>query len=104
VRLEEGPSEGAPDGGADPASAARATLRLFDGSEEPLDPSALSVTPEGEVYARVKGGAFEARFSRHAQAELGPLLVSAEPPRPSVSRGLAFARPRAARPPEAPSQ
>ena len=32
------------------------------------------------VYARVKKGAFEARFTRHAQTSLGPLLVSAEPP------------------------
>jgi hypothetical protein len=75
VRIE-GLSEGASDSGAAP----KVTLQLFDGSEEPLDPGALSVTPDGAVYARVKGGAFEARFSRHAQAELGPLLTSAEPP------------------------
>jgi hypothetical protein len=55
-------------------------LRLSDDSEEPLEPSALSVTTDGAVYARVRGGALEARFSRHAQTELAPLLVSAEPP------------------------
>lgn len=72
----EGVSESAPEGRPAP----KVTLRLFDSSEEPLDPRTLSVTPDGAVYARVKGGAFEARFSRHAQAELGPLLASAEPP------------------------
>lgn len=80
VRIE-GLSEG--EGGGEDrgqAIAPKVTLRLFDDSEEPLDPTALSVTADGVVYARVKGGAFEARFSRHAQAELGPLLASAEPP------------------------
>src|SRR3569832_1579531 len=52
------------------------TLRLVDGSEEPLDPATLSVGEDGVVYARVKGGAFAARFSRHAQPELGAILVS----------------------------
>jgi hypothetical protein len=96
--------EAPPDPSADPASAPTASLRLFDGSEEPLDPSALSVTPDGEVYARVKGGAFEARFSRHAQAELGPLLLSAEPPVLQIA-GISY--PLAARPKnaaEAPAQ
>jgi hypothetical protein len=62
------------------AGSQKVTLRLSDDTEEPLDPKALTVTPDGAVYARVKGGSFEARFSRHAQAELGPLLASAEPP------------------------
>jgi hypothetical protein len=57
-----------------------ATMVLSDGSDEPLDPRALSLGDDGVVYARVKAQAFEARFSRHAQAALGPLLVSAEPP------------------------
>ena len=55
-------------------------LALFDGVEEPLDPSTLTLGEEGILYARVKGGAFPARFSRHAQAELAPWLISAEPP------------------------
>ncbi len=56
-----------------------ASLLLSDETEEPLDPRALSIDDEGVVYAAVKGGAFEARFSRHAQTSLAPLLVSAEP-------------------------
>ena len=56
------------------------TLVLFDDTEEPLDPDTLAVGADGVVYARVKGGAFEARFSRHAQTQLAPLLVRAEPP------------------------
>jgi hypothetical protein len=57
-----------------------AILCLFDGSEEPLDPGTLSVGEDGVVYARVKGGTFEARFTRHAQTALAPLLTSADPP------------------------
>lgn len=56
------------------------TLALFDGSEEPLDPATLSVGADGVVYARARGGGLEARFSRHAQTQLAPLLVSGEPP------------------------
>jgi uncharacterized protein len=55
-------------------------LRLFDDSEEPLDPSSLRLGADGVVYARVKGGSLEARFSRHAQTDLGPLLTSGDPP------------------------
>jgi hypothetical protein len=65
----------APSGPAD-----RATLLLSDDSEEPLDPRQLSLDDEGVVYASVKQGAFDARFSRHAQTELAPLLSSADPP------------------------
>lgn len=56
------------------------TLALFDGTEEALDPASLSVGEDGVVYARVKQGLLAARFSRHAQADLAPILVSAEPP------------------------
>lgn len=56
------------------------TLRLFDGSEELLDPDTLRLGDEGVVYARVKAGSFEARFSRHAQTQLADILVEAEPP------------------------
>lgn len=55
-------------------------LRLFDGSEERLDPQTLSQDKEGIVYARVRNSTLEARFSRHAQTELMPLVKSAEPP------------------------
>ena len=61
--------------------AAQATLVLFDGSGEPLDLVALSIDEDGVLVARVRGGAFEAKFSRHAQTQLAPLLVAAEPAR-----------------------
>ena len=61
-----------PDGGV--------TLRLFDGSEEPLDPTTLRVGERGAVYAAVRGGRLRARFSRHAQTQLAPILVRADPP------------------------
>jgi uncharacterized protein len=57
-----------------------AVMILSDGSEEPVDPRALSVGEDGAVYTQVKAGAFEARFSRHAQAALMPLLMSDDPP------------------------
>jgi hypothetical protein len=56
------------------------TLRLYDGTEEALDASTLSIGQTGAVYARVKGGRFPARFSRHAQTQLAPILVEADPP------------------------
>ncbi len=56
------------------------TLRLFDGTEEPLDPKTLSLGKDGVVYAIVKPARLEARFSRHAQTQLEPILVEAEPP------------------------
>jgi hypothetical protein len=58
----------------------RVVLRLFDGTEEPLDPSTLSMDAEGVVHARAKGGRFDARFSRHAQTQLAPVLVGDDPP------------------------
>ena len=57
-----------------------ASLVLSDATEEKLDPRNLFTDDDGVVFARVKAGAFEARFSRHAQTSLAPLLVSAEPP------------------------
>lgn len=56
------------------------TLRLFDGTEEPLDPDTLSLDEEGAAHARVKAGRLDARFSRHAQTQLAPILVEADPP------------------------
>ena len=57
-----------------------ATLRLFDGAEEPLDPATLTIDDDGVVCARVRGGTMEARFLRHAQTGLAPLLVDDDPP------------------------
>ncbi|MEJ7730043.1 MAG: hypothetical protein WKG00_12585 [Polyangiaceae bacterium] len=60
----------------DPAGAV--TLVLAGGDEERLDPATLSLDDEGVVHARVKGDR-DARFSRHAQTELAPLLEG-DPP------------------------
>lgn len=49
-------------------------LALFDGTEESLDPDALHLEADGVLATRVKGGAFEARFTRAAQLELSPWL------------------------------
>lgn len=49
-------------------------LALFDGTEEPLDPDPLHLEEDGVLATRVKGGAFEARFTRAAQLELSPWL------------------------------
>ena len=56
------------------------SVLLFDGSEEPLEPGSLSVGEDGIVRVRVKGGRWGARFSRHAQTQLGAILVSDDPP------------------------
>ena len=60
----------------------RVMLVLSDGSEEAWDPRASRVGPDGGVYAKVKGsvrgGPFEAKFTRHAQASLAPLLVDGD--------------------------
>jgi hypothetical protein len=58
----------------------RVTQILFDGAEEPLDPSTLSIGADGVVYSRARGKKLDAKFTRHAQTDLGPLLISAEPP------------------------
>jgi hypothetical protein len=49
-------------------------LVLFDGSEERLEPAALRLDEDGIFRTTVKGGAFEARFSRNAQLELASWL------------------------------
>jgi hypothetical protein len=46
------------------------TLRLNDESEEPLDPTSLSIGKENVLYCRVKGGAETARFLRPAYYQL----------------------------------
>jgi hypothetical protein len=60
------------------ADAAPPTITLSDDSIEPLDPEGATVGDDGVVYVRVKGGAFEARLSRHAQTQLAPLLVGGD--------------------------
>jgi hypothetical protein len=51
----------------------RVVLSLNDGSEETWDPGKTRVSGD-RLYAVVKGGAAEARFDRHAQNALGPIL------------------------------
>ena len=70
------------------------TLRLFDGTEEPLDPATLSTGEGGAVHVRVKAGRFDARFSRHAQTQLAPLLVRDDPPTLLVEGREVEVRPR----------
>jgi hypothetical protein len=45
-------------------------LTLFDGTEEPLEPGGVRVSADGVLYARVKGGQFEARLSPSAQSAM----------------------------------
>jgi hypothetical protein len=54
-------------------------LSLSDGTEEAWDPSSTRASDRGALYAQVhaaaNGGPFEARFTRHAQTSLAPILV-----------------------------
>src|SRR5437868_11190018 len=52
-------------------------LELSDDTAEPLAPETLRVGRGDALYAKVKGGQFEARFSRHAQTALAPILKEA---------------------------
>jgi uncharacterized protein len=58
------------------------TLVLDDATEEVWDPSGTRVGDGGALYAPVKqsapGGPYDAKFSRHAQSSLGPLLVAGD--------------------------
>jgi hypothetical protein len=58
----------------------RVTLVLSDGSEEPWDPAKSEVDPSEALYTEVKatarGGPFRAKFTRHAQASLAPILTT----------------------------
>jgi uncharacterized protein len=51
-------------------SGEQALLGLQDGSEEPLDPTTLSVDPAGIVRCRVRGGRIEVRLETAAAAVL----------------------------------
>lgn len=52
-------------------------VRLDDDSEEILQGPVWS-GHQGALYARVKGGVFDARFQPNAQASLGPVLAEQE--------------------------
>jgi hypothetical protein len=69
----------------------RIVLLLSDGTEEDWDPEATRIGPGDALYTVVRpgargargargGGPFEAKFSRHAQTSLGPVLADAESP------------------------
>jgi hypothetical protein len=49
-------------------------LHLSDETSEPLRVHSLRIGPEHALYAVVKDGNFEARFSRFAQTSLAPVL------------------------------
>ena len=51
----------------------RVILRLSDGTEEAWDPAKSRVAGD-RLYTKVKNGAFDARFDRHAQTALGDVL------------------------------
>jgi hypothetical protein len=59
--------------------AGQIVLLLSDATEATWDPEATRIGSDGALYATVKrdarGGPYEAKFSPHAQASLGPLLV-----------------------------
>lgn len=70
----------------------RLVLLLSDGTEEAWDPAATRQGAGGALYTVVKrgarGGPFEAKFTRHAQASLAPVLVGPdEAEEPSVRIG-----------------
>jgi len=55
------------------------TLLLSDETEEPWEPGATEIAESGALYTTVKagarGGPFRAKFTRHAQASLAPVLT-----------------------------
>lgn len=53
-------------------------VMLSDRSTESLDPLTLGMEPDGVLSCRVKAGRAKARFSRHAQFQLGERLVPTE--------------------------
>ena len=59
--------------------ASRIALVLSDGTEEEWDPEGSRIGSDAALYAIVKraarGGPYEAKFTRHAQASLEPVLV-----------------------------
>jgi hypothetical protein len=64
-----------------------AVLQLSDETEEPLIPETLRVGRGDALYTEVKGGRFEARFSRHAQTALAPILEEGPDGAPTLRIG-----------------
>jgi hypothetical protein len=62
-------------------------LRLFDGTEEPLDPASVAVSDDGVLYVRVKSGRFEARLAPGAQKEMVDVLDEGASGAPVVRLG-----------------
>ena len=62
-------------------------LSLSDGTEEPLDPASLRLGARDALYCRVKGGAFEARFTPGAQSSLWPHLMEGTAGEPQLEVG-----------------
>lgn len=62
------------------AEGGQGRLVLSSGDEAALDPSTVCCDDDGGLYVEVtrKGYRFEARFSRHAQSQLEPLLVEGD--------------------------
>lgn len=62
----------------------RIMLELSDGSEEEWVPATTWIGADDALYAVVKreapGGPYDAKFTRHAQASLAPVLADAGPP------------------------
>jgi hypothetical protein len=60
----------------------RVVLELSDASEEALQPETARIGEGGALYASVKRdapcGPYEAKFTRHAQASLAPVLVEVD--------------------------
>lgn len=61
-------------------SAATVELTLSDDSKDLLHPEGMRIGPQEALYVKVKGGAFEARFTQSAQTSLAPLLVEGNCP------------------------
>jgi hypothetical protein len=81
-----------------------AILSLFDGTEEPLDPEGVTVSPEGVLYVQVKGGGYEARLTAPAQSAMVPFIAEGDDGAPCVELGgRKFPIGSRERPPEAPS-
>lgn len=62
-------------------------LSLSDGTEELLDPASLRLGARDALYCRVKGGAFEARFTPGAQSSLWPYLIEGAAGEPQLELG-----------------
>jgi uncharacterized protein len=69
----------------------RIALCLSDGTEETWDPGATRIGADGALYTTVKrdarGGPYEAKFTRHAQTSLAPVLESEGNGRTAVKIG-----------------